>query len=116
MQPIGGHTANHETFQKWTFKNATPSRTLIGNCTSNHFLRFVKDIDPKAVIFIGKWAHDNAAHLLPKGIKSSYMNRMRSLSSVERQQNRVEVVRIVKAEIRKMHNKRMQSDKVPATK
>ena len=98
-----------------TLKNATPSKTLVGNCTKNHFLRFVKAIEPKVVIFIGKWAHDNAAHLLPKGIKSSYMNRMRSLSNVERQQNRAEVVGMVNAEMGKMR-KPMQSGKMDATR
>jgi len=98
-----------------TLKNATPSKTLVGNCTKNHFLRFVKAIDPKVVIFIGKWAHDNAAHLLPKGIISSFMNRMRSLSNVERQQNRAEVVGMVKSEMGKMP-KRMQPGKMDATR
>ena len=80
-----------------TVGNAAPTKALIANCTSDHFLSFINAIDPKVVIFIGKWAHDNAAHLLPKGIIYSYMNRMRSLNSAERQKNRAEVVYMVKA-------------------
>lgn len=79
-----------------TVENSVPSKELISNCTEKHFLNFVNAIEPKVVVFIGKWAHDNAAHLLPKGIKYSFMNRMRSLSSAERQKNRSEVVALVR--------------------
>ena len=79
-----------------TNNNAAPSNALISNCKSAHFQSFIEAIQPKVVVFIGKWAHDNAAHLLPKNVPCSFMNRMRSLSSSERQNNRNEVVALVK--------------------
>ena len=84
-----------------TVNNSAPSKGLISNCTKKHFLNFVNAIEPNVVIFIGKWAHDNTAHLLPKGVKYSFMNRMRSLSGLERQKNRREVIALVKAGVPK---------------
>jgi uracil-DNA glycosylase len=78
-----------------TVDNAAPSKGLINNCIEKHFIDLVKTIDPKVVIFIGKWAHDQAAHLLPEQVRYAYMNRMRSLSSLERQNNRSDVVALV---------------------
>ena len=76
--------------------NAAPSKRLITNCSERHFVSFLNVVNPSVVIFIGKWAHDNAAHLLPKGTKHSFMNRMRSLRGEERLKNRSEVVSLVK--------------------
>jgi uracil-DNA glycosylase len=80
-----------------TVDKAIPSKGLIENCIRNHFINFVEAIEPKIVIFIGKWAHDQAAHLLPSSVKYSFLNRMRSLSSEERQKNKNEVVSLVKS-------------------
>jgi len=84
-----------------TVGNAVPSKQMTSNCTKKHFLSFVQAIEPKVVVFIGKWAHDNAAQFLPKGIKYSFMNRMRSLSGTERLQNRNDVVTLVKSGVLK---------------
>jgi hypothetical protein len=76
-----------------TVENAAPANALVQNCL-RHFDEFVEVVQPKVVVFIGKWAHDRAADRLGD-IPYAFMNRMRSLSSIERQQNREEVVSLV---------------------
>tara|TARA_B100000614_G_C14337493_1_gene407422 strand:+ start:53 stop:694 length:642 start_codon:yes stop_codon:yes gene_type:complete len=77
-----------------TVANATPSQRLVDNCM-NHFDEFVEAVEPRVVVFIGKWAHDRAAGRLGD-IPHAFMNRMRSLSGEQRRQNREEVVALVK--------------------
>lgn len=79
--------------------NATPSDRLAQNCINAHFRKTIQALEPRAVVFIGKWAHDQAAHTLPSHINYSFMNRMRSLSSSERLKNRGEVVQMVNQSI-----------------
>jgi len=80
-----------------TTKNAQPGKYLVGNC-SDHLGHWLAELDPKVVIFIGKWAHDNAAHLVSaRGVPHGYMNRDRSLSTYERKRNRDEVVSLVRS-------------------
>jgi hypothetical protein len=76
-----------------TVENAAPANGLVDNCLS-HFDEFLKAVEPKVVVFIGKWAHDRAVDRLG-GIPYAFMNRMRSLSGAERQKNRDEVVALV---------------------
>jgi hypothetical protein len=83
-----------------TVGNAKPSRRLAEYCVTTHFRRWLKLLEPRAVVFIGKWAHDKCHALTDElGIQSDYMNRQRSLSSTEREQNRRAVVFMVKAAI-----------------
>jgi len=75
--------------------NATPSNSLVENCFE-HFDSFVRTIEPKVVVFIGKWAFERAAHRLG-GIPCAFMNRLRSLSAVERRENRNTVAELVRS-------------------
>jgi uracil-DNA glycosylase len=79
-----------------TLMNAMPSDRLAQNCIETHFRRWLTLLKPRAVVFIGKWPHDRAhAATSDLGIPSAYMNRQRSLSTMERDRNRREVVEFV---------------------
>ena len=80
-----------------TVGNVMPGNSVVQNCMG-HFDSFVKTIEPKVVVFIGKWAHDQAAARLG-AIPHAFMNRMRSLGGNERRINRQEVVSLVRGAI-----------------
>ncbi len=76
--------------------DAAPGQRLVANCSRSHLWPFVELLEPVVVIFIGKWASDQFAQTLQsKGIPSAYMNRMRSLSTEEREENRRSVSELV---------------------
>ncbi|MEH6585037.1 MAG: uracil-DNA glycosylase family protein [Halioglobus sp.] len=77
-----------------TVGNAAPSNAIVQNCLG-HFDSFAQAVQPKVVIFIGKWAHDRAANRLGE-IPYAFMNRMRSLSGIERRENRSSVINLVR--------------------
>ncbi len=79
-----------------TVGNTTPSKTLARNCVDSHFKRWLDILQPRVVVFIGKWAHEQC-HLITdaREIPSAYMNRQRSLSSEGRARNRGEVIMLV---------------------
>ncbi len=39
--------------------NGNPPARIINGCRDTHFKPWLKMLDPKAVLFIGKWAHDD---------------------------------------------------------
>jgi len=74
-----------------------PGVRLVENCRSKHFRRWLSILQPRVVVFIGKWASDQAAaEVAALDIPHAFMNRMRSLSSEERVANRAAVVRLVR--------------------
>ncbi len=74
-----------------------PSTDMVRNCLS-HLEVWLDWLQPAAVICVGKWAHERISPLLKsRNIPHSYINRMRSLSSAERQANRDEVVKLVRS-------------------
>jgi len=80
-----------------TTNDCKPNNVLTLNCISEHFARWLTILSPKALVFIGKWAHDRAQHLVEDlGIPSAFMNRQRSLSSDERLRNRAQVIALTK--------------------
>ena len=84
-----------------TVGNAPPSARLAKNCVDTHFRRWLQLLKPRAVVFIGKWAFDQCRALTDElKVPAAFMNRQRSLSGFERDQNRREVVAMVKAEHR----------------
>lgn len=79
-----------------TVNNSTPSTNLTRNCVE-HFDRWLDWLQPRIVVFIGKWAHDMASESAKcRGIPVTFMNRMRSLSTDERKANRNSVVDLVR--------------------
>lgn len=65
-----------------------------------HFEKWVRQLNPKVVVFVGKWASDNGSHLVNKhNIPNIFVNRMRSLSGPARQQNLNDVARFVREQI-----------------
>lgn len=79
-----------------TVNNSVPSANLVRNCLE-HFDRWLDLLQPRVVVFIGKWAHDIAAEkAIRRGIPVTFMNRMRSLSAGERNANRQSVVDLVR--------------------
>ena len=79
-----------------TQNNSAPGKYVINNCLS-HFKHWIDILQPQVVVFIGKWAFDKAGHIPSQlGIPCDYMNRKRSLSSAERQDNRNRVVAMVR--------------------
>lgn len=81
-----------------TAKDAAPRVRLVHACTTNHFGRWLDALAPRIVVFIGKWAADKTAcEVSRRGIPYAFMNRMRSLSSQEREANRRAVVQLVRS-------------------
>lgn len=79
-----------------TQNNSAPGKYVINNCL-HHFKHWLDVLQPHVVVFIGKWSFDKAGHLPNQlGIPCAYMNRERSLSSAERQENRNRVVAMVR--------------------
>jgi uracil-DNA glycosylase len=84
-----------------TQDNIKPSKTVTDNCIREHLFNFIDLVDPKVIVYIGKWAHDQVSPFLKsRKIPMTYMNRDRSLSSNERDANRKEVIKIVLDAIR----------------
>lgn len=81
-----------------TKKNRLPPVKATRNCTGIHLERWVSFLQPKAVVFIGKWPHDQASALLKaRAIPHSFINRRRSLSNKEREANRKQIVSFVRS-------------------
>lgn len=81
-----------------TSDDARPGIKTIHNCIQNHFARWLDELAPRVVIFIGKWAADHAGQEVQRrGIPFGFMNRQRSLSSNARVENRRQVVQLVRA-------------------
>ena len=79
-----------------TYKNSVPGVHVVRNCLE-YFDRWLDQLQPRVVVFIGKWAHDAAAELAARrNIPVAFMNRERSLSADERARNRQEVVELVR--------------------
>jgi len=75
--------------------NAQPSARMSSGC-AHHFTRWLDLLKPRAVVFIGKWAHDHGAHFVhERQIPFDFMNRERSLSSAGRIYNRQRVVAFI---------------------
>lgn len=81
-----------------TSGDAKPGVNTVNSCIQNHLGRWLDQLEPRVVVFIGKWASDRASHEVERrGIPFAFMNRQRSLSSLERSENRRAVVQIVRA-------------------
>lgn len=81
-----------------TIANATPDTRMSQNCVQRHLARWFDLLEPRVVVFVGKWAADQAAHEVERrNIPSAFMNRQRSLSAAERAQNRSAVITRVQA-------------------
>jgi hypothetical protein len=81
-----------------TEDNAPPSTRMTAECTKTHFARWLDLLEPRAIVFIGKWAHDRGAQYgHERQIPCDFMNRERSLSSQARIENRQRVAAFVRA-------------------
>jgi uracil-DNA glycosylase len=81
-----------------TDNDAKPRAQTVNTCLQSHFVRWLDNLSPKAVIFIGKWAADHAYQEVERrGIPFAFMNRQRSLSSERRIENRQSVVSLVRS-------------------
>jgi hypothetical protein len=87
-----------------TSNNRRPSKSLTQNCINEHLIKTIDLIDPKVIVFIGKWSYVQLNLLLKnRSIKLACMNRDRSLSAYKRDTNRMEVIETVLAVIRNDH-------------
>lgn len=83
-----------------TASDAKPSVTMVTNCLRSHFGSWLDQLSPRVVVFIGKWAADQAGHeVRRRDIPFAYMNRQRSLSSEERLFNRRHVVGLLRGQV-----------------
>ena len=81
-----------------TQSDAMPGSSTVNNCINTHLGHWLDNLTPRVVIFIGKWASDRASQEVERrGIPFAFMNRQRSLSSLERVQNREAVVQLIRA-------------------
>ena len=80
-----------------TAGNGSVPPRMADNCVSGHLGRWLDVLEPRVVVFLGKWAHQQAVALVEqRKIPHAFINRQRSLSGEERSRNRAEVVRLVK--------------------
>jgi uracil-DNA glycosylase len=83
-----------------TRDDRAPNKLLTSTCISHHFIRWLELLQPRVVVFIGKWAaQQGGAYVAAAGIPYAYMNRQRSLSSNERTENRESVVQLVRGAV-----------------
>lgn len=81
-----------------TTNDHPPGQALTSACVSEHFSRWLQILQPRVVIFIGRWAYERGiAVVAAAGIPHTFMNRQRSLASAERTANRAAVVALVRA-------------------
>lgn len=74
-----------------------PTAYLASQCIKEHFVRWLRYLEPNVVVFIGKWAWTQGRDTVSSlNIPCSYMNRQRSLSSADRLTNRIEVTALVR--------------------
>jgi uracil-DNA glycosylase len=79
-----------------TRDNSKPSELMAKICIETHFEHWLDMLNPKIVVFLGKWAHDQALSMLVrKRIPTGFINRMRSLNSAQRAANRREIVDLI---------------------
>ncbi len=84
-----------------TKKNAPPGVRIANACISRHFVRWLDWLKPCVVVCIGKYAHDKISDELEiRKIPNGFINRDRSLSAFERQENRKEVASLVRGVLR----------------
>ena len=80
-----------------TSGDGTPGELLTKQCLNEHFVRWLNLLNPKVVVFIGKWAwRQGGSAVGAKGIPCAFMNRQRSLSTDARIENRAQVVALVR--------------------
>lgn len=81
-----------------TVSDKRPASSTVRHCTSAHWGRWLDLLQPRVVVFIGKWAAGHgAAELEARRIPHAFMNRQRSLSSADRAANVQEVIHLVRA-------------------
>jgi uracil-DNA glycosylase len=79
-----------------TLNNSRPRVGVVRNCLG-HFERWLMLLQPKVLIFIGKWAHDRAGRVASaRGVPIGCINRDRSLNASERAANRDQVASLVR--------------------
>lgn len=80
-----------------TVADKPPNDRLAAVCVSTHFERWLTLLQPRVVVFVGKWAWERGHSTVEKlGVPCAYMNRQRSLSSTERLANRQAVAELVR--------------------
>ena len=81
-----------------TRSNAAPCASVVRECLGSHFDRWLDWLNPKAVVFIGKWALNRGGDSVrSRAIPYDYINRDRSLNSTQRSGNRAEIVALIKS-------------------
>jgi len=83
-----------------TRQNIAIPKAMTARCAQLHLERWLDTLQPKVVVFLGKWAHDAAGHLVSeRGISYGYINRDRSLSGAARAKNMAEIAFLLGAEV-----------------
>jgi hypothetical protein len=81
-----------------TAADRAPGKYLTDTCLTQHFNRWLRLLQPRVVIFIGKWAWERGAtQVVASGVPCAFINRQRSLSSDDRTANREAVAKLVRA-------------------
>lgn len=80
-----------------TAGNAQPSAPMASQCTKAHFGHWLDLLRPRVVVFIGKWAWKQGEPFARvRQIPCDFLNRLRSLSSDARKENRRQVAKLVR--------------------
>lgn len=77
--------------------NNPPNESLTERCVNKHFVRWLDLLEPRVVVFIGKWALDHGKKLVDsKGIPCDFINCRRNLTNAEVRENKAQVGAFVK--------------------
>ena len=77
-----------------------PGKGITKACIDNHLVRWLDWLEPRVVVCIGKWAHDQIGYLVQtRDIRSGFLNQKWNLSGAEREQAVKAVVALVRGAI-----------------
>jgi hypothetical protein len=85
--------------------DAAPGAKMTAACIREYFDRWILMLQPRVVIFIGKWAAKMAGTVLDAhGIPHSFINRLRNFDCAAREANRAEVAALVRSHIQRIRH------------
>jgi len=80
--------------------DARPNRKLTENCVTEHFEKWVRELAPRVIVFLGKFAWDGGRHVAAsRNVPADYLNRARSHSGDLRRADRERVAALVRQNV-----------------
>ena len=80
--------------------NVPPNDRVAFRCADAHFSRWVQWLEPRAIIFLGKYAYDRGKEIADRfGVPSDFLNRVRNHPEELRRADRARVAALVRSVI-----------------